>query len=127
MDDAAKGIDLDLDVLQPKAGRINYKGSTYTIEPLSLEKYSKLLQLSNELGKFKGSDNPDEIVAIYEKIRAFINVVLPEMTDLTLNTNQITALFSLIAKMNTPEDPALAELKKQGIEVKSGGSGDPKD
>lgn len=127
MDDAAKGIDLDLDVLQPKAGRINYKGSTYTIEPLSLEKYSKLLQLSNELGQFKGSDNPDEIVAIYEKIRTFINVVLPEMTDLTLNTNQINALFSLIAKMNTPEDPALAELKKQGIEVKSGGSGDPKD
>jgi hypothetical protein len=129
MTDANTGVALDLDALAPKAVQINYKGETINVNPLSLEQFSKLLALSNDLKGVANisADDSSEVIAVYQKVKDFIDSAIPEFKDKDLNFVQILSVFNLLAELNTPEDKAINELKKQGIELKAGGDGDPKD
>jgi len=126
MDDKKTGVDLDLDALAPKQVQIKYKGKTIKVNPLNLEMFSKLYDLSSEMSKIKKIADPKEILDIYGRIEAFVKEAMPEFKDEKLNNLQLTALFDLLSKLNTPQDKALAELKKRGIELKKGGNSDPK-
>lgn len=127
MDDKKTGVDLDLDALAPKQVQINYKGKIIKVNPLDLVMFSKLYDLSSEMAKIKKVADPKQVLAIYGRVEEFVKEALPEFKDEKLNNLQLTALFDLLSKLNTPQDKALAELKKRGIELnKDGGKSDPK-
>ena len=114
-------VDLDLDALAPKVVRINYKNKTIEVNPLELPQYAKLLDLAQMLSAFKGDPKVEDITNVYEKIGALIKEVIPDLADETLNQAQLTALFNLLCELNTPQDKALEELKKQGVNLHSNG------
>jgi hypothetical protein len=119
-------VDLDLDALQPKAVNINFKGKTISVDPLPLEQYAELIEISSEVVGAQGNDDPKLVMPLYRKLKELIDKVIPDFVDVTLNPQQILAVYELLTKLNTPEDKALAELKAQGVEMTSGGDGSPK-
>lgn len=121
-------VDLDLDALAPKVVRINYKGKIVEVKPLELTQYAKLLDLAQSLASFKGEPKVEDITGLYEKIATLIKEVIPDFAGETLNQAQLTAIFNLLCELNTPQDKALAELEKHGVNLhsKGGKSGNPK-
>lgn len=123
------GVDLDLDALAPTQVNINYKSKVIQVNPLDLVQFSKLYNLATDMGKIKEfDDNPDKVVEIYGRVETLIKEAIPELADEKLNNLQLTAIFNLLAKINTPQDKAIKELEKRGINLSKdeGGKSDPK-
>jgi hypothetical protein len=122
-------IDLDLDALAPKKVQINYQGKTIPVNPLSLEQFSKLYDLVAEVDTAKNSQDEKKILELFVKIDPLIKECIPELKDDKLNQIQLMALLNLLQEISSPQDKALAELKKRGINLtqkKGGGKSDPK-
>jgi len=121
------GIDLDLDALAPKQIQINYKGALIKINPLTLEQFGKLYDVAADMKDIR--DDRTKLKAVMIEVEALIKDVIPELKEEKLNQIQLTALINLLSELSTPEDKALAELKKRGIELKKGdgADSDPKD
>lgn len=123
------GVDLDLDALAPTKVTINYKDKKIEIHPLDLVQFTKLYNLATDMGKINGEQDNDKVIGIYERVEELIKQVIPELANEKLNNLQLTAIFNLLAKINTPQDKAIAELGKRGINLSSdnqGGTASPK-
>lgn len=118
---------LDLDVLAPAGAVIKYKGQNINVPPLDVSDYSVLIELQRQMNGINNdnSDDPKVVMPMYEKMREFLDNLVPELKGEKLNLNQIMAVFNLITTANSPTDKAIEELKAQGIELK-GGNTDPK-
>lgn len=123
----ASNIQLDLDALAPKGAVINIKDKHIEVQPLELDTYSELLDLSSELSQLKTDEqDPKVVMPIYRKLKDAIDKIIPELADEKLNLAQIIAVFNLLVTANSPEDKTIEELKARGIELKKEGEGDPK-
>ena len=90
------------------------------MNPLTLEQFAKLYDLSSDMSKIKDNANIKELTAMFSRIETLVKEAIPELKDELLNQTQLTALINLLSTLNTPQDKALAELKKRGINLKKG-------
>jgi len=129
MDNDKTGVELDLDALSPKSVKINYKEKVIEIQPLNLELFSKLYDLASEVSKIDkiNQDDPQRVIDIYTRVEKIVKEAIPELVEESLNSIQLTALFELLVKINTPQDKAIDELNKRGITINKGSDSDPKD
>ena len=118
--DNRSSVDLDLDALAPKQVQIKYKNKAFLVNPLTLEQFAKLYDLSSDMSKIKDNANIKELTAMFSRIETLVKEAIPELKDELLNQPQLTALINLLSTLNTPQDKALAELKKRGINLKKG-------
>lgn len=119
-------VDLDLDALAPKQIQINYQNKLIKINPLTLEQFGKLYDVAADMQDIK--DDRSKLKTVMVDVEALIKDVIPELKEEKLNQIQLTALINLLSELSTPEDKALTELKKRGIELKkdSGTDNSPK-
>lgn len=124
--DDKTGVDLDLDALAPKKIQIRYKQKLIQVKPLSLEQFAKLYDLAGDmknLSKTKGNETLKDVMI---RVEALVKETIPELKDDTLNQMQLTALINLLSELSTPQDKALKELAKRGINLTKQAKNSPK-
>lgn len=122
-----KALDLDLDALAPREVEITFQGEVIKVAPLKVEHYAKIITSGTALSKVTEDADPSELTAAYEKIRELVNEVVPQLKEHDLSIPQLTAVYTLLAQMATPEDKTLKELNERGINPhKEGDSKNPK-
>lgn len=119
-----KALDLDLDALAPREVEITFQGEVIKVAPLKVEHYAKIITSGSALSKITEDANPEELTAAYGKIRELVSEVIPELKDIDLSIPQLTAVYTLLAQMATPEDKALAELNARGVTPHEDEAGD---
>ena len=120
VDEPKSDIQLDLDALSPPKVQVNYEGQTIAVKAPTLEQYSKIIDISNEL-KAAGekATDPKTVTDIYKSIEAFVKEAIPELADKALNMAQLSSLFKLLSEIGAPTDKAVAKLKEQGIDLQA--------
>ena len=126
MTDDKSSVDLDLDALAPKNIQINYQGKLIKINPLDLEQFAKLYDLAGNMAGLSKEKDSTKLKSVMNGIKELIAEVIPELKDEKLNQLQYTALINLLSELSTPQDKALAELKKRGITLTKDEKNSPK-
>lgn len=126
---APSGLTLDLNTLAPKAAEIDYKDKKFSVPPLDIPDFARLMDLKEQFSKINEVDimKKDVIIPVYTAIKEFVNGLIPELEKERLTLQQLMVILNFINAVNTPDDKALAELKARGIEVTKEEPSDPKD
>lgn len=113
---------LDLDALVPPSARIKFGEKEIEVHP---PKTGDLLRLASLGKKMEGAADlkPEELEQLVADMTEVVVKIIPELSDASLNTQQLLKLVQLISEMGTP--PEAKELAKAGI-TPADGSSNPK-
>lgn len=112
-------VDLDLQTLVQNKKTVRMPdGKVLEIAPPDLQALLEVAKLGGDMKAVQANLSnlsEEEVVEIYEKLKAAFKKLIPELADYSLNYEQTFALLDLIIKISMPSD--LEELEKRGIKL----------